>query len=392
MADNIRIVGNIVNTSTVSRYSFEDINLVTTQTIQENFGGTDDYIEFYVEDVGGNVLTIDYNYLSYKLPSNVGLTPGVSSFPNTRGSIQTADVGVDSTLSSNTSSLYPIIEIDPVKDVQFLGYSSGEFILKYNFFQNILSNPTDRALFVKEISQDRTEIRLASTSLTNDEIELVADTIINEINTSPYIIEHLLNFGDNIQYLAINAALNKEATGFELLFKLYQPLPLSVQEKQTLWIVKEKTSPYNFDVNLDKIVTPPPPPTLRGPNFNIPIENQGTISTSYGNYSNLISSLQALQSSSYNQIQSLLATQSIDINVDYTDFDNFVFFSSAKQRVVNFYTKVKEIEDYQNFINRYKQFVATTASLQTNINQYSSSINNVISNFDGYEYYLYFGN
>jgi hypothetical protein len=390
MANNIRIIGNIVNTTTVSRYSDQDTALISSRRLQENFGGTGDYIEYFAYDIGKNLLNFNYNYLSYKLPSTTGLTPGTTTQPNTRGNIQTTDVGIDSTLATPTSSLYPIIEIDPVKDLQDLGYSSGEFSVQYNFFQNKISDYLNQDLFVKEISQDRTEIRLASTTLTNEQIKSGSLALIDKINNTDYYVDYLLDFDNNEQYVAVNVALNENPEGFEILFKLYQPLPLSVQEKQTLWIVEEKVTPYVFTINLDLLVTPPPPPSLRGPNFNIQIENQGTVSTAYGNYSNLVANLQSLQSSSYNQLQNLLTTQSIDINVDYTNFNNFVFFGSAEQRVKNFHTKVKEIENYQNFINKYTSFVATTSSLQTNINQYSSSISNIISNFDGYEYYLYF--
>ena len=390
MANNIKIVGNIVNTTTISRYSTEDTNLIASRNLQEDFGGTNDYIEYFAYDIGGNLLNINYNYLSYKLPPTTGLTPAVSDFPNTRGNIQTTDVGIESTLATPTSSLFPIIEIDPVKDLQDLGYSSGEFQVRYNFFQNKISNFIDQSLFVKTISQDRTEIALASTTLTNEQIESASLDLISKINDTNYYVDYLLNFGDNVQYVAVNVALNKDPGGYQVLFKLYQPLPLSVQEKQTLWIVEEIVNPYVFSVNLDTLIVAPPPPQLRGPNFNIQIENQGTVATSYGSYNNLINNLKTLQSSSYNQIQNLLVSQSIDINVDYTNFDNFVFFGSADQRVKNFYTKVKEIEDYQNFILSYTSFVATTASLQTTINQYSSSITNIIRQFDGYETYLYY--
>jgi hypothetical protein len=391
MADNIKIVGNILSTTTVSRYSNEDTNLISSKKLQENFGGENDYIEYYAYDIGGTLLYTNYNYLSYKLPPSIGLTPGTTTTPNTTGNIQTEHVGVVSTLSPQTSSLYPIIEIDPVKDLQDLGYSSGEFNIKYNFFTNTLSNYINEALFIKEISQDRTEIRLASTTLTNDEIETVVNSMIDKINNSTYYVDYLLNFGNNEQYVAINVALNKAITGYEVLFKLYQPLPLSVQEKQTLWIVEEKVNSYGFDINLDKIITPPPPPTLRGPNFDIPINsNQGTVSSQYNTYTNLISGLQTLQSSSYHRILNLLTSQSVDINVDYTDFNNFSFFGSAYQRLVNFYNKIKEIETYNTFITTYNSSISTTSSLQTTINQYSSSINNIISEFDGYESYLYF--
>lgn len=390
MANNIKITGNIINTTTVTRYSSDDTNLISSQNLQENFGGTGDYIEYYIYDAGGNLLNTNYNYLDYKLPTTTGLTPAVSNNPNTTGNIQTTDVGITSTLVTPTSSLYPTIEIDPVKDIQNIGYTSGEFNSRYNFFRNILSNNIDRALFIKEISQDRTEIRLASTTLTNDEIESTVNNVINQINSSSYYVDYLLNFGDNQQYVAVNIALNKATTGYEVLFKMYESLPPEVQEKQTLWVVEEKVSPYVFDINLDTLIIPPPPPTLRGPNFDISIPNQGTVSTTYTNYDTALMTLQSLQNSSYQQLLNLMTTQSISINVDYTDFNNFTFFGSAYQRVANFYTKVQQIEDYINLINLYTPYVATTASLQTEINQYSSNINTLITQFDGYESYLYF--
>lgn len=390
MADNIKIIGNILNTTTVSRYSAEDINLIPSTKLQENFGGESDYIELFIYDAGGNLLNIDYNYLNYKLPPNTGLTPGVETQPNVDNNIPTENVGIVAISSPQTSSLYPIIEIDPVKDLQNLGYSSGEFSIRYNFFQNKISNYINEALFIKEISSDRTEIRLASTTLLDSEIETITNSIIDEINTSPYQIDYLLNLGNNEQYLAVNIALNKVNTGYEILFKLYEPLPLNIQEKNVLWVVKEKVSPYIFDINLDKLITQAPGPVLRGPNFDISIENQGTISTQYNTYSNLVSGLQSLQNSSYNQILNLLNSQSIDINVDYNDLNNFVFFGSAKQRIINFYNKVKQIEDYNTLIVIYKAQVANIPSLQTEINLYSSSINNIITQLDGFESYLYF--
>ncbi len=107
-----------------------------------------------------------------------------------------------------------------------------------------------------------------------EQIQSASVDLISKINNSDYYVDYLLNFGDNTQYVAVNVALNPDPGGFEILFKLYQPLPLSVQEKQTLWIVEEQVSPYVFDINLDTLIIPPPAPQLRGPNFNIQIENQ----------------------------------------------------------------------------------------------------------------------
>jgi len=391
MTDNIKIIGTILNTSTVSRYDTDDINLIPITTLKEYFGGANNYIEYYVYDAGSNLLNINYNYLDYKLPTTTGLKPNTVPDPNIAGNIQTDNVGIISTLDTGSGAIYPIIEIDPVKDVQSFGYSSGEFKVRYNLFQNKISNPTEKALYVKEISQDRTEIRLASTTLTDANIETATNALINEINSTPtYYVDYLLNFGDNQQYVAINVALNKAATGYEVLFKLYNPLPLEVQEKSTLWVVQEQASPYLFDINLDKLITLAPGPKLRGPNFDIAIANQNTISTAYNNYSGLITSLQSLQQTSYHQILNLMATQSVDINIDYTDYTDFVFFGSAYQRLSNFYTKAKQIEDYNTLISTYTFQTSSIPSLITEINQYASNINTLVSQFDGYEYYLYF--
>jgi hypothetical protein len=393
---SVRIIGNIVSTTRINRYSSNDTNLITSKNLQENFGGEGDYIEHHLYDIGGNFLYADYSYLDYSFPPNENVPPGVNYPPNTTGNIQTENIGIESTLAPTTGSYYPTIVIDPVNDIQNLGFSSGEYKSQYNFFTNIISNNVNRDLFVKEISSDRTEIRLASTTLSDTEIEDVVTSMMNEMNNSTYYVDYLLNFGNNEVYLAINVALNRASDGYEVLFKLYQPLPLSVQIKQTLWVVEEKVIPYVFDINLDKSIIPDPATYLRGPNFNIPISaNQGTVASQYNNYSNLVTGLQSLQNSSYQQILNLLATQSVNINVDYNvntsaDFSNFVFFGSAYQRIFNFYGKVKEIEDYNNFIISNSPFTSSTPSLITEINQYSSSINTIITQFDGYETYLYF--
>jgi hypothetical protein len=363
MADNIKIVGNILNEQQVSRYDAADINLLESQTLQEDFGLTDDYIEYFVYDAANNALNTNYTYRDFKSPNTSYINP--------------ANKGL------------PIIEIDPVKDLQNLGYTSGEFRVQYNLFTNKISNP-NAELFLKEISADRTELRVGSTVLTNEQIESGSLELINEYSSSAYFVDYLLNFSNNIQAVVVNVALNKVESGYEILFKLYQPLPENIQEKNTLWVVQEKSNPYVFDINLDTLITPAPGPKLRGPNFNIDIPNQNNVATSYQNYTSLINSVQNVSTSSYQQLLSLITSQSIDINVDYTNFTNFTFFSSAKQRVINFYGKVKQIEDYKNNISVYTALTSSNPNLISDLNNTTASINNIVSGFDGYEYYLYF--
>jgi len=362
MADNIQIVGNILDIQQVSRYNEEDTRLLTASTLVEDFGQINDYIEYFIYDISGNLLRINYNYKDFKSPNTSFVTP--------------------------TGSL-PIIEIDPVKDLQNLGYTSGEFSVQYNFFNNKISN-SNSELFLKEISADRTELRIGSTILTNEQIESGSITLINEYTNSAYFVNYLVNFGDNYQALTVNVALNKVESGYEILFKLYEPLPINIQEKSSLWIVEEKINPYSFNVNLDRLVIPSPLPQLRGPNFDINISNQNNVATSYQTYDGLINNVNSISTSSYQQLLSLMTSQSIDINIDYTDRNDFIFFSSAKTRLINFYGKVKDIQDYNSFIATYNSSVATTSSLALEITSSKNAIDTIISQFDGYEYYLYF--
>mgnify|MGYP006921281655 CR=1 FL=1 len=389
MANNIQIVGNILNVSNVNRYNEEDIQLLSPQEIKEYFGEENDYIEYYIYDIAGNLLNIDYDYKNFKLPTSSTLTPGSNPPSNNNNSIPTNDVGIVSNINNQSQTLFPIIEIDPVKDLQNNGYNSGEFKVQYNFFKNKVSSP-EAEFFIKDISPDRTEISIVSLILTNEEIETTFNSLVDEINNSQYFVDYLLNLGDNQQYLTVNIALNKATTGYEILFKLYEPLPLSVETKTSLWVVDEKVEPYIFDINLDLLILPDPSLKLRGPNFSISIPEQGNIGTSYQNYDNLINNLESINKSSYNKLSNLLSTQSIDINVDYSNFSNFVFFGSAVKRLENFKTKIEEIENYQTLINNYSPSVWSNPLLINDINIANSNIDNIISKFDGFEYYLYF--
>ncbi len=364
MADNIKIVGEILNTQEIPRYNVDDLNLLSPFLIKEDFGQQNDYIEYYVYDAGGNLLEINYNYKSFKLPTTSYMDP-------VNGSL-------------------PIIEIDPIKDLQNLGYSSGEFNVRYNFFNNTISNADQQGLFLKEVSADRTEIRVGSTTLTNEQIESGSLAILNSYSSSVYFVDYIINFGDNVQSIAVNTALNKLESGYEILFKLYEPLPDNISDKSTLWIVKEKINPYVFEINLDRLILPPPAPQLKGPNFAIDVPNQNNVATPYQTFSSLVTSINTISTASYQQFLSLVTSQSIDINTDYSDFNNFVFFSSAKKRITNFYDKVKQIEDYKTDIAKYTVSSSLYPNMLNDLNRATASINELIAGFDGFEYYLYF--
>ena len=68
---NIQIVGEILNSSTISRYSDQDTNLIASQEIQDDFGASNDYIEYYIWTIKQNqILTTNHQiqmiYLTFQ--------------------------------------------------------------------------------------------------------------------------------------------------------------------------------------------------------------------------------------------------------------------------------------------------------------------------------------
>lgn len=357
----IIITGYIGNVERINRYSSIDANLVESTKISNEFDVSKDYIEYHAFDgITDILLDSNYNYTGYKIPSQTSLNPDGSS---------------------------PFIEIDPVSDLQS-SFTTGDFKSVYNIFRHKISEgKTD--LFVKEISDDRTEIRLGSTTLTNEQIYSEGVKLIDELNSATYSKDFLINFSENRLALAVNVALDTTGDNYTILFKLYEPLFDDIEVKSTVWVVEEITESYIFPVNLSSTVTVDPLPNLRGPNFSIKVPNQNNVSTEYESYSSIYTSLSgSLTGSSYNQISNALANTGADINIDYTDFNEFVRFGSAKKRTENFYNKVKTIEDYNNNI----QIISATSSSvkSSEIAYYSSSISTIIDNFDGFEQYMYF--
>jgi hypothetical protein len=355
MADNIRIIGNINDIQRVNRLKLEDLNLLNLQVKNQTFGFENDYIEYFVYDGGGNLINSNYNYRDFKLPSDSYLTPG---------------------------SKLPIIEIDPTTDLQSLGYISGQFKTQYNFQTKKVSS-SDADLFISEISDNRTEIGIKSTIISSEDLIGYGNNLINELENSLDQKYFILNLSNNTQVLIVNVAVKIEDSS--ILLKLYEPLSQNIFEKETGWITEEIIEPYVFDINLDTSVIPADSPILRGPNFDIDVDIKQNVNTNYQNYSSLVSSLTG---SSYQQVLNYMNSDSYDLNIDYTTFNNFIHFSSAKKRLNIFYDKVKQIENYNNNIN----IIVNSTNILKNEQTASIKIqiDNLTQNFDGFENYMYF--
>ena len=343
-------------------YSPQDISLIPIESTPSNFTPSVNYIEYSIISSNKSFQITEYDFTNFQVINNS---------------------------SPAGSSLIYDINLDPEQDLRTRGFTNGDYNVIYNFLNNELdSSSNDRIFYIKEISSDRTELKLGSNELINITLEDLVDEFKQKLNSSPlYFQDFYLNFGNNNLLIANNILVDNSKPQYEILINLYEPLPTQYNLKDTLWIVTQVADPLAFNIQFqpDVIIPVITNPTLKGPNLDLTLKDKINNSSNYINYEQLLTTGLA---SSYNQILSYLDEKSIEIGIDYTDFSNFVHFSSAQSRVENFYYKIQLIEQYN--VNLTTLIFSTSSSISSSVIILEEKISNIIKNFDGYEYYLYY--
>jgi hypothetical protein len=120
-------------------YEGTDTNLISTFEVTTNLSSSS-YIEYFVYDNNQTLLYTDYNFSQYTIQNSLPV--------------------------QNNAGISQII-IDPEASLISNDFSQGEYITYYNFFNKEIGSELQQ-LYISEISSDRTEIRLNSTSLSGD--------------------------------------------------------------------------------------------------------------------------------------------------------------------------------------------------------------------------------
>jgi hypothetical protein len=344
------------------KYDTIDSSLIASRDYIRQFGLKEDYVEYHVYTKNGSLLYSNYNYKDYRIPG---------------------------TLQGSTSTYTEELEFFPGNVVESLGFTYGTYNVQFNVYRKKIVDINQKVFFIKEISNDRKELRISSNDLSNLTIEEGVLNFLYEIQSSSYFKDFLLNFGDNKIVNAVNIALDKNTDPYSILIKLYQPLPTEFDIKSSFWFVEELSEASVFEVNLAPQPIQTNTPFLKGANFDIEVDENSIKPSDYVNIDDLLSN-QSL--GAYQELLNALNKKGIQINVDYSDYNNFVHFSSAKERLLNFRYKVELIESYQSDIDAIK----TTNNYNTSFNSSASitslqnKIDNLVTNFDGYESYLYY--
>ena len=319
------------------------------------------------------------------------------------------------TTSIPTSSIYNQFELNPVEDIYNQGYSNGKYYISYNFVDyelgseliDISPSPIDEELnfednssfnghpyFISEISGDRTEIRIQNNFLTSQQVSSYYNEFENKLNNRENVDEFYISFEGNRNFIGVNSLLVKPLSEDEthnILIKLYKPLPASFEVEEQLQIITKVGETQVFEVEfnpnlefIDNLLS------LKGPNYNIDLKDRVNNSTNFKTFKDLVNTN---SSQSYYQFNSLQNQKGVILRKNWAEWKQFVKYSSAEQRLNNFSDKMTSIEEFEaELLNLESIALGTTGSAEysSSYNAVSNNINEVVGNFDSYEYFLYY--
>ncbi len=309
---------------------------------------------------------------------------------------------VDNTLSrlitlSPDSQTSDFISIDIYKQLEKLKLTAGNYRIVVNFFKNLIGSYNRQDLVVDEISPDRTEVKLRAidssqstkTQLANfiTTVNQTANTILdgNGNRITNKFIPYILNFSRNKCYLFINSVV---VDNF-LYVKLLEPLPNDILIDYKCWVAQETRQPYLDHINiLPKASTQSNNNKFSSPNFEAITVHNVSADTGYKTWSDLLSvSTPTSQQLIDSYFSGSLA--GMQLNIDFRDFNNFVFYSSAAERVANFRYKMQLLEQYTAQSASIALITNSTVAT-TNAIDIKTKRDNLIGGFDAFENYLYY--
>ena len=146
MAEIVNILPINPFTFELQEYSTSDNSFITSFNVDTTFNPQTDYLEYFIYNLNGDLLT-----------ENISGYPGYKLIDNN-------------------------IVLNPEEDLKAYGYNEGQYNTLYNFLSRKLASDNFNPYFISEISPDRTEVRLDTTSIPNELVISSSLELINNIN------------------------------------------------------------------------------------------------------------------------------------------------------------------------------------------------------------------
>jgi hypothetical protein len=279
------------------------------------------------------------------------------------------------------------------KNQTFIGISSHIMLMLYENYNNCFSYE-EYSKILESIVSETINLRLKSIhdiqntdsevcntylfSVFNSQIQGYLNAVNYDYSTK-YVgpLKNSINFGDNTFFKILSS---KKFSDGSLVIKLQNQLPNTFGVNNTFWITNTSLAPVVQDVVLESL------PTyntfnIKNANFNLKVNDKRTSSTV-----NLNDTSDIDDSSS---VDVVLKKRFSTINVDYTKFENFVVYSSAKTRITIYKNKLNSLNSKLAAKAQIDSVSYSDVYTVSKSNSLQSEINDILLSFDGYEYYLY---
>jgi hypothetical protein len=337
-------------------------------------------------------------------------------------------LGTDVTLNqTNGMVTNGNINIVPNKILSSKFFPSGNYVLEFRFLRNFFSEGErrggifeDSARFIIEtISPSRKEIRLyavqenisdVTTSFeiihnmteaqnvnsdgTNAIDEVFGSGNADEVNNLYSIFNHVLGVphtigGQNFSsFISITNYTIDNVTNTDnrsLILRLDKPVPTFLTAPNEVSIDREVISYQIQNINyISNLVGTTEVTYLEvDESFLINTTNDQGLDD-LENYNQLIT---GSDDNVLHDVLNDINNKDINLNIDYSNFNNFTFFGSAEQKIINFKEKVLEIDHYLNEVS--SSLKTSGSSAGSRRIELFDNIGNVKSTFTPYEKFLY---
>jgi len=227
-----------------------------------------------------------------------------------------------------------------------------------------------------------------------------------------YFIRHRIKDSDNLYtYLHFNDDMKSLIVNFKpvattsypgaIAYKFLEPLPDNIEKLDMCYIGYEVTPEVVETVELipfnDELI---PDTVLRVPFFQDKDSPIRTRETAYKSHTDIVGVGKDVREKLEDRLISG-SLETANINIDFTEWKNFIHFGSAEERLKNFKTKVAQIEEYSNRSQSLVGQFPTAGYLGNDpATSVSSSVDQVqtwevsrrekINGFDEFENFMYF--
>ena len=345
----------------IPSYKEKDEILIGPYLINNLYDSSEDFIDLHIYSLEGRLLKSAFNYT---------------------GATQTGDSAGAGQIGAQS------LNISPGDDAVKNGFRNGDVVLSYNFFSDLYSNSlAPKEFFIEEISADRTELRLLTLELKDDQIINITDALRDYLENNSHFSDFKLRFSKDDRVTAVAIDNQEYRGGQSVLVKLYKPLPTKFVKKDLLNILENTSDTVNFKVATRIIEEERKSKFLKGPNFDIDSLKKADNPTEFFNYDDLFS---YPVSSSYYELYSLFNEKGAQISINHADYGDFIHFGSAEERLRNFKYKVDLLDSYNDSIKIISDTSYTSTGVSGSTEYYEGLIKGLVDNFDHYDKYLYY--